>query len=255
MRRYRYSFQLFSARSFPPLETQIETLAELGYDAVEPYAAIYRENLKGLRAACDANGLTIPSCHMPIADFDADLSQVIDAAKFMGCELLISGALPKELRIQPADGWQALGARLSEYAAALEKEGIKLAWHNHEWEYVAYPDGSRPIDHLLACPGIHFEPDMGWIAWANTDIATELDRYADKIAAFHFRDVAPAGTAEESGWGDIGRGIIDWKGLWPTIAKVDNDLLVFEHENPTDWVRFARDSRNFILDVIASQDR
>ena len=64
MPKYRISFQLYSARNFPPIEKQLETLAAIGFDAVEPFGGAYKADPKALRAKCDALGLTIPTCHM-----------------------------------------------------------------------------------------------------------------------------------------------------------------------------------------------
>ncbi|MEO7221206.1 MAG: sugar phosphate isomerase/epimerase [Devosia sp.] len=254
MSNYLHSFQLFTARDFPPIENQLETLAALGYDAVEPYSAQYKlASPKDLRAMCDANGLTMPSVHLPLAEFDKDRAKVIDDAITMGAHTVIAGAFPHDQRIQPIAGWQALGARLNEHAEALAAAGLKLAWHNHDFEFATLPDGSRPIDHLLSGSGMFWEPDLGWIVWGGYDIATELDKFPGKFAALHFRDVAPAGTVEENGWTDIGSGIIDWKAVWPAIERTGTDLLVVEHEAASDWVRFARGSRAFLSSVIDSR--
>ncbi len=250
MPNYRISFQLYSARKFPPIEKHLETLAAIGYDAVEPYGGAYQADPKGFRALCDASGLKIPTCHMPLADLDGDRAKVIDAAKTMGLETVIVPAVPQDQRTQSAAGWQALGARLSEHAEALKAAGLKLAWHNHAFEYVKLNDGSRPIEHLLRGANVLWEPDLGWIVRGGCDIATELGKFQGKVAALHIKDLAPAGVTADDGWTDIGAGTIDWKALWPTIEKTGTDLLVFEHDAPSDWEKFARTSYTFVSGLI-----
>ncbi|MBN9010363.1 MAG: sugar phosphate isomerase/epimerase, partial [Rhizobiales bacterium] len=161
----------------------------------------------------------------------------------LGLETVVVPYLVAEKRPADAAGWKALGARLAEHAAALAEKGFKLAWHNHDFEYAALPDGSRPIEHLLTGKGVGFEADIGWIARAGKDAGAEIATYGPKIAAFHVKDLAPAGTAVDDGWTDIGAGTIDWKALLPGIEKSASDLLVFEHDNPSDWRSFA--SRSF----------
>ena len=147
MPNYRISFQLYSARNFPPIEKHLETLAAIGFDAVEPYGGAYKADPKGLRAKCDALGLKIPTCHMALADLDADRAAVIDTAKILGLETVIVPAVPQEQRSQDVAGWKALGAKLQEHAAAVKAAGLKFAWHNHAFEYVTLSDGSRPISY------------------------------------------------------------------------------------------------------------
>jgi sugar phosphate isomerase/epimerase len=62
--------------------------------------------------------------------------------------------------------------------------------------------------------------------------------------------MAPAGVTKDEGWTDIGSGILDWKALWPAIAGAGTDLLVFEHDAPSDWESFARNSYKFVAGLI-----
>ena len=250
MANYRISFQLYSARNFPPIEKNLEVLAAIGFDAVEPYGGAYKADPKGLRAKCDALGLKIPTCHMPLADLDADRAAVIDTARILGLETVIVPAVPPEQRSQDVAGWKALGAKLAGHAAAVKAAGLKFAWHNHAFEYVTLSDGSRPIDHLLAGADVKWEVDLGWVARGGNDILRELAKFPGKVAAFHVKDMAPAGVTVDDGWTDIGSGTLDWKALWPAIAGAGTDLLVFEHDAPSDWESFARKSYKFVAGLV-----
>lgn len=250
MPTYRISFQLYSARNFPPIEKHLETLAAIGFDAVEPYGGAYKADPKGLRAKCDALGLKIPTCHMPLADLDADRAAVIDAAKTLGLETVIVPAVPQEERSKDVAGWKALGAKLQEHAAAVKAAGMNFAWHNHAFEYVTLSDGSRPIAHLLSGADVKWEADLGWVARGGSDIASELNKFKGKVAAFHIKDMARAGVTKNDGWTDIGAGILDYKALWPAIASSGTDLLVFEHDAPSNWESFARNSYKFVAGLI-----
>ncbi len=74
--------------------------------------------------------------------------------------------LAEDKRPKDAAGWKAFAAKLTEHAAALAEAGLKLAWHNHDFEYEKLADGSRPIDALIAAKGVYYEPDIGWIVRA-----------------------------------------------------------------------------------------
>lgn len=250
MANYRISFQLYSARKFPPIEAQLEALAAIGYDAVEPYGGAFGGDVAGFRKKVDAVGLAVPSSHMSLDQLDTDRDAVIGNAQTLGLEVVVLPHIAADKRPKDAAGWKALGARLTGHAAALAEKGLKLAWHNHDFEYQKLADGSRPIDHIVGAAGVFFEPDIGWIVATGADAATEIGKFPGKVAAFHVKDKAPAGVTKDDGWTDIGSGTIDWKKLLPVIAASGSNLLVFEHDEPSDWRSFASNSYGYVAKLI-----
>ncbi|MCR4283027.1 MAG: sugar phosphate isomerase/epimerase [Bauldia sp.] len=246
MANYRISFQLYSARNFPPIDGVLEGLAAIGYDAVEPYGGNYLDDAKGFRAKADALGLAIPTAHVPLQLLDEDRARAVDLAKTLGLETVILPHVGGDARPKDVEGWKAFGRRLNQHAGHLREAGLKLAWHNHDFEYLPLADKSRPIDHILAGGGVLFEPDVAWIARAGADIAAELAKYGSRVAAFHIKDTAPKGVTKDDGWTDVGAGTIDWKALWPTIARSGATLLVMENDNPSDWRAFATNSYKYV---------
>lgn len=248
MPNYRLSFQLYSARNFPPLSAQLEHLGRIGFDAVEPFGGSCGEEPAALRAMLDANGLTCPSAHFGLAALDDDLSKVIDTAKVLGMETVIVPAVQE--REQDVDGWKALGAKLQNHAAALADAGLRFAWHNHAFEYVTLADGSRPIDHLLSGDKVFWEADLGWVVRGGGDIAAELARFQGKPVAIHVKDLAPEGVTADDGWTNVGSGTIDWPAAMKAIGTTGADLLVLEHDAPSDWLDFAEKSYAYIAGLV-----
>lgn len=246
MSDYRISFQLYSARNFLPLEPQLEALAAIGFDAVEPYRGAFGDDAAGFRRKIDAVGLKCPTAHLPVDLLLSDREAFMGIAETLGLEAAILPYLAEELRPTTRAGWEDFAATLSENVAPLAGRGLKLAWHTHAFEYVPLADGFRPIEALISAPGMYYEPDIGWIARSGADIAGELTRFPGKVVAFHVKDTAPAGVTADDGWTDVGAGTIDWTGLWPTIAASGCDLLVLENDNPSDWNGFAKNSYDFL---------
>lgn len=242
MSKHKISFQLYSARNFPPLETILEGLAKIGYDAVEPYYPLYGEDPAGYRKKVDAAGLVTPTFHAPIDGVTGETNRFIDIAKTIGAQTIVIPYLVAEQRPTDVDGWKKLHETIAVAAEKAKAAGLGLGYHNHDFEYATLADGSRPIDHMIG-NGVSAELDIGWVARAGKDAAAEIDKLAGDTIAFHIKDIAPAGTTEEDGWADVGHGTIDWKALWPHIAKAPKaQILVAEHDNPADWKRFAERS-------------
>ena len=129
----------------------------------------------------------------------------------------------------------------------LKGEGFPLAWHNHDFEMVPLADGKVPMDLIFAAA-----PDL------LLGMRCRLDRprpasirslgssaTATALRAVHLKDLAPDGTVEEDGWADVGQGRIDWKRLLPALAAT-KAVMIVEHDNPADFERFARRSREAV---------
>lgn len=248
---YRIAYQLYSSRNFPPLEAQFPLLKAMGYDAIEPWLPAYEANPKAFRRALDEAGLACYGFHMPLAGLIAEPDRFIDIALTLGAHIMIPPFVPVAERRNTPEFWRQVGEHLREGAARAKPHGLEVAWHNHDFEYRPLPDGSLPIDHIFAGGGdaLCYEIDCGWITRAGRDPAPELRRHAKRIIAIQVKDTAPLGTPDDDGWTATGDGIIDWKGLAPLFRETRADHIVTEHDNPSDWRRFADRSIHYLKEI------
>ncbi|WP_245308961.1 sugar phosphate isomerase/epimerase [Martelella sp. AD-3] len=145
------SFQLYSARNFPPLADQLQTLVKLGYGSVEPYGGQYEDPV-ALKAALDASGLNARSGHFRMDMLEGDITRAIAIAKTLGMEFIAAPILEPLDRVGDTEHWQAIGRRLGKIAEKVNDGGLQFAWHNHEFEFQRLADGSMPIEHILSDP-------------------------------------------------------------------------------------------------------
>jgi sugar phosphate isomerase/epimerase len=243
----RLGFQLYSARKFPPVEAQLRELASLGYRYVEFQADAVPDPL-AMRVVLAESGLSSPSGHFDINKVRQNLGKEVSIAQIFDIHTLVLAWLPPETRPVDSRGWDTFGRELNNIADRLSDKGLALAWHNHDYELAVLPDGSVPLEHILAAaPGLFWEPDIGWITRAGRDPLPWLSRYRDRIRFVHLKDVAQtAHNANEDGWADVGYGVVNWKRLLPALAATNAELFIIEHDNPSDYVRFARRSRDVI---------
>jgi sugar phosphate isomerase/epimerase len=235
-----FSFQLYSARNFPPIESFFRKLSSLGYAQVEGFGSLY-SGAERLAASLGNNGLAMPTGHFGL-DQLKDFSSAMRTAETLGVRTLICPAIPKDQRSQGGAKWVELAETLAGLAAIYEKAGFGFGWHNHDFEFVASPDGRMPMSILLdLAPTLQWELDVAWLVKGRQTPATWLDKYGDRITAIHVKDIAAPGKAEsEDGWADVGHGTLDWKGLYSAIkAKTKAQYFVMEHDNPSDVGRFA----------------
>ena len=154
LRQFKLAFQLYSARSFPPQEKVLEGLKQIGYDAVEAWLPDYGDDPAGFRSRLDDAGLCCMGIHMPFGGLVEEPQRFFDIAQTIGNKpLLIPPFLMPHERPNDADGWKRIGEQLGTGAELAKARGLRIAWHNHEFEFRLLPDATRPIDHMLSGGG------------------------------------------------------------------------------------------------------
>ena len=249
--RFAVSYQLYSSRHFPPVEAHLPVLKEMGYDAVEPWPPAYARDPLAFRRALDQAGLKCFGFHLPLKDLESDPQGCVDVAIALGATHLIPPYIAEAERRNSTDFWLGVGQILRRAQIVASHHGMRVLWHNHDFEYAALPDGSRPIDRILEGGGedVGYEVDVGWLARAGVSAEGEFERHGDRIHAIHVKDTATDGVIEEDGWAATGDGVIDWTSLLPHFRKTPAGYVVAEHDNPADWRRFAERSIRFIREI------
>lgn len=239
------SFQLYSARNFPPLSDVLALLAKHGYKEVEGFGGNYGATDetagKALRAELDAHGLTMPTGHFGLAALEANPSDVIAFAKAVGMESIYCPHIMPNDRPSDAAGWKAFGARLQAAGAPYRAAGFDFGWHNHDFEFVALADGTTPMEQILAGgPDLSWEADIAWVVRGKADPFAWIEKYGKRITAVHVKDIAPAGeNTDEDGWADVGHGTVPWAKLIAALKGTSVRHFVVEHDNPKDLARLV----------------
>jgi sugar phosphate isomerase/epimerase len=238
-----FSYQLYSSRNFPPMSKTFEMVARAGYTAVEGYGPLYADEaaVAATKAGLAAAGLTMPTGHFGIGQLETEVDKVLGIARALKMERLYCPYLMPDDRPKDAAGWTAFGARLEKAGAPYRAAGYGFGWHNHDFEFVALPDGSMPQDRIFqGGPGLEWEIDVAWVIKGGADPLAWIERHKHRITAAHVKDIAPVGqNKDEDGWSDVGHGTVDWKTIMAALRKIGVRHFIMEHDNPKDDARFA----------------
>jgi len=239
----RFSYQLYSSRNHPPIENTVAMLAKHGYKEVEGFGGVYGDPAS-LRRALDANRLAMPTGHFSVEMMEGKKKQVLDTARTLGMNQLVMPYLMPEDRPKGAKGWKDFGKRLNAIARTYRQEGYGVAWHNHDFEFVALKDGTTPHELIFAnAPQLDWEIDVAWVVRAKSNPLKWIKQYASTITIAHIKDIAPKGEkTDEDGWADIGEGTVKWQEVMAALSNTKCMHWVMEHDKPNDDERFAKRS-------------
>jgi sugar phosphate isomerase/epimerase len=237
--RHPFAVQLYSGRKFPPLESQIVIVARCGFSHVETFGPL-NESAGETRRLLDRHGLAAVSAHVSLDWLNGKMTRSLDAARTLGAEFIVAPYLSPEQRPVDRAGWVAFGERLARYRDSVERNGLRFASHNHDFEFKRLSDGTYPIEHVLGAD-LAWEADLAWVTLAGADPMVWIGRYRERIPLVHVKDVAAAGKrTDEDGWADVGEGVLPWPALWNACVAAGAEVMIAEHDNPSDFDRFAR---------------
>lgn len=238
------ALQLYSMRDCADQIALLAQLPAMGITKVEGYGGVYADPT-AYRAAMDANGVSMPSGHMGLADIEGDFNATLRIIRTLGITRVFAPYLEEKDRPQTAAGYADLAQRLNKAAKQYAEHGIFFGWHNHDFEFVALADGSIPMDILLdTAPDMAWEADLAWIVRGGADPLAYVQRYGNRLSAIHVKDIAAEGlNLDEDGWCDLGDGTMDWATLLQACRSQSNDLIyALEHDKPSDPVGYAKRS-------------
>jgi sugar phosphate isomerase/epimerase len=173
----------------------LRQVAAFGYGAVETWDV--GTDPERMRAGLDQAGLTACSAHgqvLAVTDPQghvaaADAAAIFRGAATVGTDTVIVPWAPPA-RVADADAVAALARDLNEAAAQAADHGLRLGYHNHDFELSSVIGGVPALVVLADAldPAVILEVDTYWAAVGGQDVPALLGRLGDRVRYLHVKD-------------------------------------------------------------------
>jgi len=165
----------------------IERVARIGYAGVE-LAGLYGLSPAEVRSLVEGGGMRVSGTHVQGRVDGDDLERIADESAALGAPFMVVPMLPPD-RFNSADSVRKLAERLGPAADAAEGRGMKLAYHNHNFEFVDL-DGRWAYDVFVESldPRVALEVDIYWAQTGGADPAALLERLGERVGLVHVKD-------------------------------------------------------------------
>ena len=162
----------------------LKTVADIGYKGVDP-AGLFGNDPADVCKAVEDLGMTICSNHGPCGPDNID--DVVAVCKGLGIDTAVCGYGPPDFENQEAI--MLTVERTRKTLNQLKDHGIKLAVHNHFWEFELL-EGMFKYDMLVdQVPELLCELDVYWAAnFGANDPVKKTSRYAKRLPLMHLKD-------------------------------------------------------------------
>jgi sugar phosphate isomerase/epimerase len=226
----------------------LASIAQIGYREVET-AGLYDLSAEQFRALLDQHGLASPSGHYPIQALRENLDATLATAQALGQRWVIVPWLGEEERT--AEGYRRVAAELNRFGQTARERGLRVAYHNHEFEFAPLPGGRTGFDILLEETDpdlVDFELDLFWATHAGVDPMELITRHSGRFPIWHVKDMADIRGAKRMV--PVGQGEIDFGRLFAQAEQLGLRHFFVEHDNPEDPVAFLRTSYQHVSQLL-----
>lgn len=174
-----------------------QMIKDVGYDYVELNGRnLANHTPQELRRILDDIGLPAPATHVNYDDLANRPQFLADQANILGCKYVVLPWISENER--GVDDYKRHASMLNQAAEALGESGVRLAYHNHQFELFDLGGGQTGMDILLNETDpktVDFELDFFWAALGGIDIPALFKEYAGRFKLCHIKDLAGDGSA------------------------------------------------------------
>jgi sugar phosphate isomerase/epimerase len=231
--------QLYSLRDIIHKDVTgiIEKVAAIGYKEVETYGYSLKDKFWGLDAKAFSallkqNGLVAPSGHYDMSSFFSgktdDLKSYIEAAKITGGEYVIVPWLDAEIR-KTTDDFKKIADKLNLAGKMCKEAGLKLAYHNHDFEFKKFGDtnGYETMLNGTDPKLVDFELDLYWAVRSKADPLSLFRKYPGRFKLWHVKDIDKTNPTVNT---EVGQGAVDFKAIFSGQKEAGVKHYFIEHE-------------------------
>lgn len=234
--------QLYTVRSLMERDVAgtLREVAAIGYREVET-AGLFGLTPGRFRELLDAHGLVSPSGHTPIEALRADADAAFASAEALGQRWLVVPWLAEEERTP--EGYRRVAEELNAFGGQAAERGLRVGYHNHDFEFEDLGGGARGYDILVAetdSEQVDIELDLYWAVKAGEDPVALFEANPGRFPLTHVKDLAGDRGAETQV--AVGEGTIDFARIIDHADRAGLRHYFVEHDNPTEPLASIRSS-------------
>ncbi len=184
--------QLYTVRDFMKTEEDyartIERIAEIGYKHCQ-VSGIGDVSPAAIKKVSEDTGVKVVLTHTAPKRIVNETEKVIEEHKLFGCDCIGIGGV---FDYAPYTS-ENLKRFTDDFAPAIEKitkAGMKFSYHNHKFEFERISTGELLFEFIMnSSPDLKLTFDCFWAQAGGADPAACLEKWKDKIAVTHFKDM------------------------------------------------------------------
>ena len=274
MKKFHVGIQLYGVRKAmeADFEGTLKAVADMGYEYVE-FAGYYGHTADEIKALLDKYGLKCISVHQGLDFYDKNPDAAAEFIKSFGAKYSVIPWYGAD-KLAGSDAWGASVARFKKVGEILKDHGMKLAYHNHEFEFNKF-EGKYIHDYIFEELGDLIDPEIDtcWVHYAGLNPADKIREFAGRVEIVHLKDFdcrelggGPAydliynsgkgigkKSREDNGFEfrPLGQGRQNFREILDACEKAGTEVVIVEQDQTYDMpeLEAAKISRDYLRDT------
>ena len=221
----KLGFQLYTIREYikdlDVCDAALKKLVKMGY--TECHGACVEDNA-ALGDLIVKNGIDMVGTNYSWWHIVNKPEETMELHRRWNCKLLGCGGLGWE-QLKSLDGLNAFIDEMNETAKLYAKNGFKITYHNHSYEFMRI-DGYRTVMDVfyerLDPENVSFVLDTGWVEVAGASAAYWIEKLCGRIDILHLKDFTVKKTGDWSfgpETAEMGYGNVRWDEIMEAAEK------------------------------------
>jgi len=240
----------------------LQMIKDVGYDYVELNGGNFADRSPSeLRTILDDIGLPSPITHIDYDTLASRPGELVDVAGALGCKTIVVPWISEDQR--SPDHYKKHAEMLNNAGGVLNAAGIRVGYHNHEFEFFDLGAGQSGMEILLSETDpnlVDFELDLFWAALTGTDIVGLFEKHPGRFKMCHVKDLIGGPLNIRSSrdvpddtyalMANVGEGDLPFESYFSHAEVAGLSYFIVEHDNPQPPYRAAIEtSYNTVKDM------
>lgn len=249
----KLGLQLYTIRDQMTTAEQIDEsyakLEKLGYTEAHT-AGLPKVSHEEFAALAKKHDLSIIGTHYDFGKIVNEPDETMKIHELYGTTNVGIGGMPGEAR-KSYDDLMKFIELFNKTAAIYAKNGFKLTYHNHSFEFIRINGNKTIMDYLyeqLDPKNTSFVLDTCWVQHGGGDVRHWMEKLAGRIDILHLKDIKALYDSEgrvTQTMTEIGNGNIYWDGVLETAEKIGVKHYIVEQDtcngDPFDSLKMSSD--------------
>jgi sugar phosphate isomerase/epimerase len=237
----------------------IKEVAKAGYKQVEPYGFPSPASVEMIKQA-KKNGMQVHSSHFdwnsilhPNKKGVVSFDKILERAKELGLSHLVVPYLAESDR-KDIDGYKKVAEHLNHAGELASKANIKLAYHNHAFEFNPLEKNTCGYDIFIDnfSSNVAFEIDVFWVKLGGVDPVSIIKKLKGRVSQLHLKDLKNKSSIPNFGqvspdtFDEIGDGMIDMESIMKIAQKTEVEHCHVEQDQSPFPLKSIKKSINYL---------